>query len=137
MVSLEPRHAESILAGRKTVEFRRRSMNIVAGTTLWMYAKVPLGAVIGCASITGNESRSPTTLWRKYGRVSGLSRSDFFDYFSGVEKGIALKIEQPNRLHHGLSLGELRRASVGFHPPQFYSRIPPEHPLYKVLASSR
>jgi hypothetical protein len=28
LISLEPRHAENILAGRKTVELRRRPMNV-------------------------------------------------------------------------------------------------------------
>ena len=47
LISLEPRHAESILEGRKTVELRRRAMNVsiynhqlcVLKPELWKYAK--------------------------------------------------------------------------------------------------
>ena len=43
LISLEVRHAESILQGYKLVEFRRRTMKILPGATLWIYAKVPVG----------------------------------------------------------------------------------------------
>jgi predicted transcriptional regulator len=47
LISLEPRHAESILEGRKRVELRRRTMNVTIGSTVWMYAKLPVGSIIG------------------------------------------------------------------------------------------
>jgi hypothetical protein len=31
LISLEPRHAENILEGRKRVELRRRAMNVISG----------------------------------------------------------------------------------------------------------
>ena len=43
LISLEPRHAENILEGRKRVELRRRTMNVTIGSTVWMYAKLPVG----------------------------------------------------------------------------------------------
>jgi hypothetical protein len=50
LVSLEPRHAENILEGRKRVELRRRTMSVTIGSTVWMYAKLPVGSI-----------------WRRYG----------------------------------------------------------------------
>jgi predicted transcriptional regulator len=49
LISLEPRHAENLLDGRKRVELRRHAMNVSIGSTVWMYAKLPVGSIIGRA----------------------------------------------------------------------------------------
>ena len=123
LISLEPRHAEAILGTMKRVEFRRRSMNVPVGTTIWFYVKVPVGQVIGCAQVQGSHLLAPTTLWKRYGAVSGLTRTEFFDYFSGVAKGCAIVLERPWRLSAGVPLRELRALVDGFQPPQFFQHL--------------
>ncbi len=129
LISLTSRHAENILAGRKQVELRRRTMHVVPGTTIWIYVKLPVASIIGRARIGAIHASSPATLWRRFGSVSGLSRSEFFDYFKGAAEGIALVLEDAVRLRCSLSLHALRELADGFQPPQFFARLGAHHPV--------
>jgi len=123
LISLEERFAEGILNGEKLVELRRRPMRLNAGTTVWMYVKVPVREVIGSAQVRSVHTLAPQTLWRKYGDVSGLSRAEFFDYFSGVERGFVLVLDNPVRLNNPVPLERLRILTDGFQPPQFFQHL--------------
>lgn len=136
LISLESRHAENILSGRKTVELRRRNMNVSPGATIWMYVKLPVGSIIGHARIDKVHASSPAALWRRYGSVSGLTRTEFFDYFEGSEQGVALLLQQSTRLKSSLSLETLRKVDEGFKPPQFFARINSTHPLHQAVTTS-
>jgi predicted transcriptional regulator len=134
LISLEERHAENILSGLKQVELRRRSMNIKAGTTIWMYVKLPLGQVIGSVRVKDFHSLAPLTLWRRFSDTSGLTRNEFFTYFDGVSRGFALELEAPQRSPIGVSLEDLRRVAEGFQPPQFFLRLPTDGAVLKTIS---
>lgn len=136
LISLEPRHAENIFAGRKQVELRRRTMNVAPGTTVWIYVKLPVGSIVGRAKIEAVHTSSPSALWRRFGAVAGLSRSEFFDYFSGAAEGVALVLEKAKRLNRSLPLEDLRELSAGFQPPQFFARLDAKHPLLGAIAAT-
>ena len=133
LISVEARHAESILQGRKQVELRRRHMNVKAGATIWIYAKLPVGSIVGCASVAAVRTYAPSTLWRKFGEISGISRDEFFDYFDGICKGTALELTNCKRLNSSISLESLRRLSAGFQPPQFFIRLNQGAPLLAAI----
>lgn len=135
LVSLEPRHAESILDGRKRVELRRRTMHVSPGATMWMYAKLPIGSVVGKARIEDTQSGTPNSLWRKFGSVSGVSKAEFFSYFDGVSYGVALILADAERLNKGIALGDLRDQDRRFHPPQFFARMNADHPILNAVAA--
>lgn len=137
LISLDARHAENILAGRKSVELRRRSMRLPPGTTVWLYVKVPIGAVIGRASVAASHVLTPSLLWKSFAQVSGLSRKEFFQYFEGVSKGCALILENVERLPESISLKALRRAVKGFQPPQFFIRLYSDTGILKLISSPR
>jgi predicted transcriptional regulator len=134
LISLEPRHAENILEGRKRVELRRRMMNVTIGSTVWMYAKVPVGSIIGRAIVAAIHVLAPATLWRRFGAVSGVSRSEFFDYFAERDQGIALELSDCLRLSHAFDLEALRRCHHGFQPPQFFTRLRHNTPLWIAMS---
>lgn len=136
LISLNDRHAENILSGRKQVELRRRTMNVESGTIIWIYVKLPVGSIVGCAKVVNVHSSSPSSLWRKFGSVSGLSRNEFFDYFKGVTRGVALELEGAERLHNSLSLEEIREIYVGFQPPQFFARLNAQHPIIGAIRTN-
>lgn len=129
LVSLEPRHARNILAGKKHVELRRRAMKVPPGATMWIYAKLPIGSIIGGAVVGGTETASPNVLWRRYGTVSGLTKLEFFDYFKGMDRGTALILGARFPLKETLPLNELRELVGGFQPPQFFSWLAPSNPV--------
>jgi predicted transcriptional regulator len=87
-MSIHPMFAERILRGEKLVEFRRRP---VGGhvTHIVIYATAPVRAVVGVAEINGVRQASPAVLWKAFGRVGGIERAKFFEYFEGVVEGFA------------------------------------------------
>lgn len=129
LISLEERFADGILGGTKLVELRRRPMKLIAGDTVWMYVKVPVGKVVGSARVRSAHSLAPSTIWRRYGDVSGLSRSEFFDYFAGLQRGFVLVLMNPVALAKPVSLERLRSLNDGFQPPQFFQRLAIDGPL--------
>ncbi|PIM53600.1 hypothetical protein CS062_08990 [Roseateles chitinivorans] len=135
LISLEERHANNILAGTKTVELRRRSMHVEPGTLVWFYVKKPMACVVGFAVAGERYAAAPDNVWRKFGKVSGLERKEFMDYFLGCREASAMRLDAPTRLHKYVGLAELRATVPGFHPPQFYVRMPDESPLRDLLTS--
>jgi predicted transcriptional regulator len=136
LISLEERHANRILEGTKTVELRRRPMHVAIGATVWIYVKVPVGCVVGCAKVTGLHTLAPSTLWNRFGAVSGLQRQEFFEYFSGLPKAFALGLSEPTRLASPIPLSTLRDVSSGFHPPQFFANIASDGPLLRAMSQA-
>jgi predicted transcriptional regulator len=133
LVSLEPRHAESILKGSKRVELRRRTMHVSPGATMWMYAKLPVGSVIGKARIEKILVGTPSALWKQFGSVSGISKSEFSSYFEGVSHGVALVLVDAVRLNKRIALKDLRKRNNQFHPPQFFTRMHADHPILSAV----
>ncbi|WP_157787528.1 transcriptional regulator [Pusillimonas noertemannii] len=123
LISLEKRHVTNILAGTKKVELRRRTMHITPGSVMWLYVKKPVGAVIGFATVVSTYSAAPNTVWRKYGAVSGLSKSEFMEYFDGADLASATALSGPTALKKPLTLDVIRASIPDFHPPQFYCRL--------------
>jgi predicted transcriptional regulator len=135
LISLASRYAEKIFSGEKQVELRRRTMNVAPGATVWIYVKLPVGSIVGKATVESIHASSPDTLWRRFGRLSGLTREEFFDYFAGVSVGVAIVLEGAKRLRRALSLTVIREAAKRFQPPQFFLRLPADHPVLGVVTS--
>jgi predicted transcriptional regulator len=133
LISLEPRHAESILDGKKIVELRRRAMNVKAGATVWIYAKLPVGSIVGSAIVRAIHVQAPSTLWRKFGPVCGITRAEFFDYFEEIELGTALELSDCRRLASSFTLESLRQFNARFQPPQFFARLKRGTPLLTAI----
>jgi predicted transcriptional regulator len=133
LISLEPRYAESILERTKLVELRRRAMNVRVGATVWLYAKLPVGSIVGRATVRANHLLAPPTLWRRFGSVSGLSRAEFFNYFDGLPLGTALELTDCRRLTCSFSLESLRRFQHSFQPPQFFTRLSIGTPILTAM----
>jgi predicted transcriptional regulator len=136
LISLEERFAEGILNGTKLVELRRRPMRLSVGTTIWMYVKVPIGKVAGSAVVGSMHSLAPTTLWRRYGHVSGLSKAEFLQYFEGNKQGFVLVLEKPKRLTCPVPLARLRQLNGAFQPPQFFQHLDGQGPLVSAFTGS-
>jgi predicted transcriptional regulator len=133
LISLEPRYAEGILERTKLVELRRRAMNVKVGATVWLYAKLPVGSIVGRATVRANHVLAPSTLWRKFGSVSGISRAEFFDYFDGVPLGTALELSDCRRLASSFTLESLRQFQHSFQPPQFFTRLSVGTPILSAM----
>jgi predicted transcriptional regulator len=133
LISLEARHAENILDGKKLVELRRRPMNVSRGATVWIYAKLPVGSIVGSAVVSAIHVQTPSTLWRRFGPVCGITRTEFLKYFEGVEEGTALELSDCKRWIASFSLKSLRQFNSRFQPPQFFARLKQGTPLLAAI----
>lgn len=69
------------------------------------------------------EVTSPTTIWKRFGQQSGITRQGFFQYFDGTSLGCAIVFRKVVPLGRELGLAELRNQLGDFTPPQFFRRI--------------
>lgn len=135
LISLAPRHAKNIFAGVKHIELRRRPMKVEPGAIVWIYVTLPVGMLMGRAKIAALHTASPSSLWRKFGAVSGLEKNEFLAYLDGLTEGVVLVLKEVKVLREPLSLEALRAIAVGFNPPQFFIRIVDEHPFFATLTA--
>lgn len=118
LISIRPPHANAILDGAKTVELRRRIPALQPGTRLWIYATLPVGAVIGLATVDRVVRGEPENIWLEFGSRTGVTRADFDDYFRGVDVAIGLLLVDVQRSNEQVEIARLKRLRSGFHPPQ-------------------
>src|SRR5262249_9496339 len=105
--------------GRKSVELRRRRVQIVPGTPIILYESSPTMAVVGTAKVCSVYVSTPSDVWEEYCASTGLSREEFDDYFEGAVIACALLLTAARRLRDRIDLDRLRVES-GFSPPQSY-----------------
>lgn len=119
LISIHPQYAESILAGTKKVELRRVAIrepfHFVA-----LYATAPTKAIVGFCRVSRIVSATPTRLWAEFGKVSGVSRRVFREYYRGCPVGHALEIADVSRCEPPLSLGAL---GFGKRAPQSFAYV--------------
>lgn len=110
-------------------------MNVEPGTIVWIYVTLPVGVLMGRAKLASLHTASPSSLWRRFGSVSGLEKREFLGYLDGLTQGVVLALEDIKALRKPLSLDTLRGLSEGFNPPQFFIRIDNGHPFLPQLTA--
>ena len=133
LISLEPRHAENILSGHKRVELRKRPMNVHIGTTVWFYAKQPVGSIVGKAQVCEVHAAAPASIWRRFGKDSGITKQEFSAYYGDSTQAVVLVLSEPRRFQNAISAAHLRETTGAFYPPQFFTWLRADHPVYKVV----
>ena len=123
LISVEERHASSMLSGKKSVELRRKPLNILPGTRVWVYSKLPRGQVQVLAIVDEVVAGSPSKIWRSYGAQSAISKREFDDYFADAKTGYAIILQEVRPLAPILNLASIRKKISHFHPPQFFKRL--------------
>ena len=123
LISVDQRHALSMLAGEKTVELRRRPVNVASGCRVWIYSKVPRGHIEALAVVESVVKASPDSIWRQYGRCTGISRTEFNTYFHKADFAYAILLRDVQELEPTLSLESIRKRFSSFQPPQFFRKL--------------
>ena len=77
-------------------------------------------SLVGTCVVNDIVDLAPSTLWRRYGDVSGVTRREFGDYFKGCTRAYGLQLSDAVRLAEPVSLGSIRRELHGFQPPQSF-----------------
>jgi predicted transcriptional regulator len=136
LISLDERFANDIVAGRKTIEVRRRRMHVPVGSQVWIYVKQPKAEIVATATVSDVHCSSPKSLWRRFSRRTGLSQSEFLSYLEGTSEAFALGLADVRTLRAPMSLSSLRNVEARFHPPQFYARLRAGSPIFQALRSA-
>jgi len=108
------------------VELRRRLPRIGSQDTVVVYETVPTKAVVGLFVVEGVERLPVKQLWRKVRDISGVTRTEFLDYFDGLTEGVAIFTGETERFSRPLHLSELKVLWPGFHPPQGFRYLDDE-----------
>ncbi len=92
LISIHPRFVEAILAGEKTIEFRRR-WTLRPASHLVIYATSPAKQIVAMVPIEEVVQGSPTALWKlaqQHG--GGVTKTELFAYFSGLKQGFGVRL---------------------------------------------
>lgn len=120
LLSLKPRFASAIIDGTKTVEVRRERAHISPGSLGLVYAASPVRALIGAVRIGVVETWRPSTVWRKWGKQTGLLHNEFAAYLADAHLATAIELVGIAKFSRPIELAELCVRSSGFRPPQSY-----------------
>lgn len=132
--SIKHRWVEEILAGRKTVELRRRPPMIPAGTLGLIYETSPQCCLRASFRTGPTIKDSPDRVWAEWGERSRISRDEFDAYFAERTFAGAIPIRDVQILSLSRSLAELRQA-VGFSAPEAWHWVKPELLEYLGLSA--
>lgn len=133
LMSIKPRFALRILQGEKRIEFRRSSPRFGPGSTVFVYISSPVQEVSALFTIDEIVSGPVELIWRRYRRVSGLSKREFFEYYAGSRTAYGIRIAQIFPFSTPLSLEQLKEMLPEFVPPQNYRYINPWDPPWQLL----
>ena len=77
LISVHPRHVDSMVHGKKTVELRRRPLKLAVGCRVWIYCTLPRGAVEALGTVHTVVAATPSEIWRDHGGQSGITKTEF------------------------------------------------------------
>lgn len=120
LMSIQPRFADAILDGTKTVELRRKPPRNEPDVVI-IYSSGKARAVLGVARLKGVHTSTPEDIWSKFGWTAGVSRAEFDEYFAGSPTASALELDQPRRGARQVPLVRLRE--IGLEPPQSWRYV--------------
>lgn len=125
ILSIKPEYAMAIIAGKKTVELRRKFPDSdITGGVVVIYASSPMKQIIGYAHIKGVERLTVSQIWRRFNKQACVSK-DFFDlYFEDREEGYAIALEDPVELDTPLPL-DMLASEYSFSVPQSFCYASP------------
>ncbi len=142
LISIQPRYAEKIFMGVKTVEFRRVFPHVVHGRYMFVYISSPIKAISGFCEVANIFLGDIDDLWNRYKLSGGISEKEFSQYFRGKDRGYCVEIASAHVLDKPIKLQNIRADYSAseiphqFTPPQNYCYIGKDHPLYNLLIRS-
>jgi len=123
IISIRPEHVRNIMAGRKTVELRRRfPEGLAAGGLMLIYASSPEQALVGAACIENVRRMMPAGLWRSFKEQVCVPRDYFNAYFAGADEGFGVMLGRTVRFDEPIPVSELKER-FSFSPPQSYRYV--------------
>lgn len=98
--------------GTKKFEFRRKIFKRKNVDTVVVYATKPVGKVVGEFEIKQVISDTPKSLWTMTAQYAGLDKTDFYNYFEGLDEAFAIQISKVTPYKKQLDLNELEDRNI-------------------------
>jgi predicted transcriptional regulator len=105
-MAIQPRFAQAILNGTKTIEFRKRALAPDIQTVL-IYETTPTQQIVGEFDLKSHEIDAPAGLWRRFKGVAGIDADAYDSYFAGHPRAVGMTIAAVRRYDHPVSLSAL------------------------------
>lgn len=134
VLSIKQVFADALLAGTKRVELRRRFRRLPRGAIVALYVSAPVQAIVGAVAVRATRIASPSELWAAHAAEVGVDRHVFETYFRGVDRAVAIQVEQARRWPTPLGLPALRALGFTTHPNYTIHR--PNTPLAQAIATA-
>jgi predicted transcriptional regulator len=120
VLSIKPKYAELILAGKKTVELRRM-WAAEPVSVIVIYASSPIQRLVGIVNVQKVVQAAPSILWNLcLDRGGGLTRRELLDYFNGTKSGYAVLLENVVRFKNMIDPSSV---IANFRAPQSFRYI--------------
>jgi len=121
ILSIQPKHADKIFSGVKTVQLRRRRPKRLAkGTLVLVYVSHPTKSLAGAFKVVRVVEKPLTELWNLVRKRAAISYQEFKQYYAGVATGTAIYFHKVRSFSEPVLLGDLRRELFNFLPPQAF-----------------
>ncbi len=118
LLSIKPKFAFEIFAGKKKFEYRRRIFKHSVDTVV-IYVTSPVSMILGEFDIEDLLFDDLDELWNRTKCESGISEEFFYQYFCEKESGYAIKIGKVTKFEKPLPINE----TYGIRPPQFFAYV--------------
>ena len=122
LLSIKPEFANRIFEGTKKYEYRKVIFRERGVNRILLYASSPVKRIVGELEVSKVLADTPSALWHATWRHSGVDETFFFEYFSGRDKGYAIKIRQATPYKNPINPYKKIR---GFRAPQSFAYLEP------------
>jgi len=119
LMSIRPRFAQLIIAGKKKVEFRKVKFREEISHVV-IYATAPVQQVLGYFDVAYVDEDSPERLWNRYGMDGGISYDELRAYYACSRRGIAIGVGKVRVFRKPVSLSAVYDAPT---PPQSFTYL--------------
>jgi predicted transcriptional regulator/ribosomal protein S18 acetylase RimI-like enzyme len=134
LFSLKPQFADLVINGKKQVEFRRRFSSTMQGSLAYFYVSSPVKRIMFSSILSKVHHCDVNYLWKQFCSIGGVSKKDYFSYFTGTNNGYAIELDNVKALSKMLSLDYIRNTYMpSFRPPQSHYILRQNSPLFRLL----
>ena len=114
ILPIKPQFADKIFDLSKTYEYRK----VIFGSDVkkvYVYATRPISSIVGYFIIDKIIQGSPSAVWDKTSKESGITKEFYDDYFVGHDKSYAIKIQSVKLFNTPIDPKSIIK---NFRPPQ-------------------
>jgi predicted transcriptional regulator/N-acetylglutamate synthase-like GNAT family acetyltransferase len=126
VMSIQPKYAKRIISKKKKVEIRRRFSAKLVGSTVFIYASMPIRAIVGESTISSIIHARPREIWEGFNEQIGCSRNEFNEYCRGEKTVYAIVLDELLPYPDPLPWSVFSAAfDAPIRPPQSYQFLKP------------